>query len=71
MYDHVAKMSVTKTKTEADPEKRDYDDMDNYMYFLRLPLVTCCRTCSLALLSSVSFEFLRLDFVTDFLATWS
>ena len=25
----VAKKSVTKTKTEADPETRDYDTMDN------------------------------------------
>ena len=27
----VAKKSVTKTKTEADPETRDYDAMDNDM----------------------------------------
>ena len=27
----VAKKSVTKTKTEADPETRDYDTMDNDM----------------------------------------
>ena len=29
IYDQVAKKSVTKTKTEADPETRDYDAMDN------------------------------------------
>ena len=31
IYDQVAKKSVTKTKTEADPETRDYDAMDNDM----------------------------------------
>ena len=31
IYDQVAKKSVTKTKTEADLETRDYDAMDNDM----------------------------------------
>ena len=31
MYDQVAKKSVTKTKTEEDPETRDHNAMDNDM----------------------------------------
>ena len=33
IYDQVAKKSVTKTKTEADPETRDYGAMDNDMVY--------------------------------------